>query len=97
MGSTLLGDQRLPDQRDALGRIRRPAEPDGEVRPGDRTEDAGDAPSVATGGVGDDRPLGRKPLPERPRDQLAGRTNGVHNANGPVARFRAKSLASQVV
>jgi hypothetical protein len=97
MGSNLLGDQRLPDQRDALGRIRRPAEPDGEVRPGDRAEDAHHASQVPTGGVGDDRPLGRMPLAERPDDQLAGRADGVHDANGPVARFRAKSLASQVV
>jgi hypothetical protein len=97
MGSTLLGDQGLPDERDALGRIRRPAEPDAEVRPGDRAEDARDASAVPTGAVGDDRPLGRKPLPERPRDQLTGRTDCVHHANSPLARFRAKSLASKVV
>jgi hypothetical protein len=97
MGSTELGDQGLPDERDAVGRIRRPAKPDGEVRPGDGAEDAGHASPIATGGVRDDGPLDGKPLPRRPGDQLPSRADGVNYADSPLARLRAKSLASQVV
>jgi hypothetical protein len=97
MGSTGLGDQGLSDESDAVGRVRRPAQPDGEVRPGDRSEDAGDAPPVATGGVDDDGPLGGEPLTGRPSDQLPRRADSVNHADSPLARLRAKSLASQVV
>jgi hypothetical protein len=97
MGSTELGDQGLTHEPDALGRVRRPAQPDGEVRPGDGAEDARDASPIPTGGVDDDGSLVGEPLPERPRDQLPRRADGVNHADSPFARLRAKSLASQVV
>jgi hypothetical protein len=97
MRSTDLGDQGLSDERDAVGGVRGPAEPDGEVRPRDRTENARHAPSVSAGGISDDGSLRGKPFPERPRDQLPRRADGVNNTDSPLARLRAKSLASQVV
>jgi hypothetical protein len=90
-------DERGPDQLGPFGGADRPAEPDREVRLGDRPEHPNDTAPMPSGPVTDRGPLGRELRAGGPDGQLAGRGDSQNDPDVSVARSRALAGRRQVI